>query len=109
MKDDEKWGDVEAPKQEEEEKVEVEVEEDDGSPSNVEPEIAENKKNEEPKEHDLLVLKAVGPKDIWPCHLSIHVGHDKVLMQTNKRKSGLIDYEPVVKKNLLMIFRPNFV
>ena len=66
-------------------------------------------KNEEPKEHDLLVLKAVGPKDIWPCHLSIHVGHDKVLMQTNKRKSGLIDYEPVVKKNLLMIFRPNFV
>ena len=45
MKDDEKWGDVEAPKQEEE-KVEVEVEEDDGSPSNVEPEIAEDKKTE---------------------------------------------------------------
>jgi proteasome lid subunit RPN8/RPN11 len=66
-------------------------------------------KDMKPKEHDLLVLKASGPKDIWPCHLSIHVGHNRVLMQTSRRKSGLIDYEPVVRKNLLMIFRPNFV
>ena len=53
MKDDEKWGDVETPKQEEE-KVEIEMEEtideDDGSPSNVEPEMTEDKKTEEPKE-----------------------------------------------------------
>ena len=66
-------------------------------------------KNKEPKEHDLLVLKAVGPKDIWPCHLSIHVGYGKVLLQTSKKKSGLVDYKPIVEKNLLMIFRPNFV
>jgi proteasome lid subunit RPN8/RPN11 len=66
-------------------------------------------KDKSPKQHDLLVLKATGPKDIWPCHLSIHVGHDKVLMQTSKRKSGLVDYKPVVEKNLLMIFRPNFI
>ena len=44
MKDDEKWEKVETP-QKEEEKIEVEVEEDDGSPSNVEPEIAEDKKS----------------------------------------------------------------
>ena len=66
-------------------------------------------KDKTPQEHDLLVLKATGPKDVWPCHLSIHVGHGKVLMQTPTRDSGLIDYEPVIRKNLLMIFRPNFV
>ena len=66
-------------------------------------------KDKDPKKHDLLVLKATGPKDIWPCHLSIHIGHDKVLMQTSKKKSGLVDYKPIVEKNLLMIFRPNFV
>jgi proteasome lid subunit RPN8/RPN11 len=66
-------------------------------------------KDKTPKEDDLLVLKDTGPKDIWPCHLSIYVGHDKVLMQTSKRKSGLVDYKPILEKNLLMIFRPNFI
>ena len=61
MKDDEKWGDVETPKQEEEEKVEIEMEEtideDDGSPSNVEPEMTEDKKTEEPKELEGIETK----------------------------------------------------
>ena len=67
---------------------------------------------EPPKAHDLIVTKARKheiARLVFPCHLCIHVGHGKVLIQTATRKSGIVDYEPVIKKNLLMILRPNFV
>jgi len=106
MKDDEKWGDVETPKQEEEEKVEVEVEEDDGSPSNVEPEIAEDKKNEEPKELEGIETKGA-QKRIRQLIKQRKDKEDQItqLIQQNEKLQGLVkkrenDFSTVSKKNL---------
>jgi len=65
-------------------------------------------KRQPPKEHDLIILKAC-KDDSWHCHLAIHVGHGSVLLQSTKKKSGVVDYEAVIKKNVLMLFRPNFI
>ena len=106
MKDDEKWGDIETPKQEEEEKVEVEVEEDDGSPSNVEPEIAEDKKNEEPKELEGIETKGA-QKRIRQLIKQRKDKEDQIaqLIQQNEQLQGLVkkrenDFSTVSKKNL---------
>ena len=106
MKDDEKWGDIETPKQEEEEKVEVEVEEDDGSPSNVEPELAEDKKNEEPKELEGIETKGA-QKRIRQLIKQRKDKEDQIaqLIQQNEQLQGLVkkrenDFSTVSKKNL---------
>ena len=106
MKDDEKWGDIETPKQEEEEKVEVEVEEDDGSPSNVEPEIAEDKKNEEPKELEGIETKGA-QKRIRQLIKQRKDKEDQIaqLIQQNEQLQSLVkkretEFSTVSKKNL---------
>jgi len=65
-------------------------------------------KNKDPKEHDLIVFEAK-PEEPWPCHLAICVGHGKALIQPVNKKSCICDYEEVLKKKTLMIFRPNFI
>ena len=105
MKDDEKWGDVETPKQEEE-KVEVEVEEDDGSPSNVEPEIVEDKKTEEPKELEGIETKGA-QKRIRQLIKQRKDKEDQIaqLIQQNEQLQSLVkkretEFSTVSKKNL---------
>ena len=105
MKDDEKWGDIETPKQEEE-KIEVEVEEDDGSPSNVEPEIAEDKKTEEPKELEGIETKGA-QKRIRQLIKQRKDKEDQIaqLVKQNEELQGLVkkretEFSTVSKKNL---------
>ena len=109
MKDDEKWEKVETPKQEEE-KVEIEMEEtideDDGSPSNVEPEIVEDKKTEEPKELEGIETKGA-QKRIRQLIKQRKDKEDQIaqLIQQNEQLQGLVkkrenDFSTVSKKNL---------
>ena len=109
MKDDEKWEKVETPKQEEE-KVEIEMEEtideDDGSPSNVEPEIAEDKKTEEPKELEGIETKGA-QKRIRQLIKQRKDKEDQIaqLIQQNEQLQGLVkkretEFSTVSKKNL---------
>ena len=105
MKDDEKWEAVEAPK-EEEEKVEVEVEEDDGSPSNVEPETIETKKTEEPKELEGIDTKGA-QKRIRQLIKQRKDKEDQInkLIKQNEELQGLVkkretEFSTVSKKNL---------
>jgi len=105
MKDDEKWEAVEASK-EEEEKVEVEVEEDDGSPSNVEPETIETKKTEEPKELEGIETKGA-QKRIRQLIKQRKDKEDQInkLIKQNEELQGLVkkretEFSTVSKKNL---------
>ena len=109
MKDDEKWEKVETPKKEEE-KVEIEMEEtideDDGSPSNVEPEIVEDKKTEEPKELEGIETKGA-QKRIRQLIKQRKDKEDQIaqLIHQNEQLQGLVkkrenDFSTVSKKNL---------
>jgi len=105
MKDDEKWEAVEASK-EEEEKIEVEVEEDDGSPSNVEPETIETKKIEEPKELEGIETKGA-QKRIRQLIKQRKDKEDQInkLIKQNEELQGLVkkretEFSTVSKKNL---------
>ena len=109
MKDDEKWEKVETPKKEEE-KVEIEMEEtideDDGSPSNVELEITEDKKTEEPKELEGIETKGA-QKRIRQLIKQRKDKEDQIaqLIQQNEQLQGLVkkretEFSTVSKKNL---------
>ena len=109
MKDDEKWGDVETPKKEEE-KVEIEMEEtideDDGSPSNVELEMTEDKKTEEPKELEGIETKGA-QKRIRQLIKQRKDKEDQIsqLVKQNEELQGLVkkretEFSTVSKKNL---------
>ena len=109
MKDDEKWEKVETPKKEEE-KVEIEMEEtideDDGSPSNVEPEIVEDKKTEEPKELEGIETKGA-QKRIRQLIKQRKDKEDQIaqLIKQNEELQGLVkkretEFSTVSKKNL---------
>ena len=109
MKDDEKWEKVETPKQEEE-KVEIEMEEtideDDGSPSNVELEIAEDKKTEGPKELEGIETKGA-QKRIRQLIKQRKDKEDQIaqLIKQNEELQGLVkkretEFSTVSKKNL---------
>ena len=109
MKDDEKWEKVETPKKEEE-KVEIEMEEtideDDGSPSNVELEIAEDKKTEGPKELEGIETKGA-QKRIRQLIKQRKDKEDQIaqLIKQNEELQGLVkkretEFSTVSKKNL---------
>jgi len=67
------------------------------------------KKSETPRKHDVILYKADGIRSEVGLHLGVCIGHGKIIIQPVDKKSCLVDYESLVKKKTIMIFRPNFI